>query len=124
MSIVDAFPGFAVFPGAETNLAKALAKGAAGCISATANINARAIRHLFDQWNTADADRLQAEVNAVRIAIERPGLIPAVKAVLAVRYGRPAWSQPRPPLLPLDAASRSALLAEAAVKPLLAPVPA
>lgn len=124
MSIVDAFPGFAVFPGAETNLAKALAKGAAGCISATANINARAIRHLFDQWNSPEAERLQAEVNAVRVAIERPGLIPAVKAVLAVRYGQPAWSQPRPPLLALDAASRAALLAEAAVKPLLAPVPA
>lgn len=124
MSIVDAFPGFAVFPGAETNLAKAMAGGAAGCISASANVNARAIRGLLDRWNSPEAAGLQAEVNAVRAAIERPGLIPAVKAVLAARYGRPAWSLPRPPLLPLDAASRAALLADPAVQPLLAPVPA
>ncbi len=42
-AVIEAFPGFAMFPGAEVYLLDALRWGAVGCISATANINARGI---------------------------------------------------------------------------------
>ena len=38
-AVIDAVPGFKVFPGAETFLLRGMRAGAAGCISATANIN-------------------------------------------------------------------------------------
>ena len=37
-AILDAFPGFEVFPGSEAFLLDGLRNGAAGCISATANV--------------------------------------------------------------------------------------
>ncbi len=42
-AVIDAFPGFAMFPGSEIYLLQALQWGAVGCISATANVNARTI---------------------------------------------------------------------------------
>jgi 4-hydroxy-tetrahydrodipicolinate synthase len=117
--MIKAFPGFVVFPGAETTLVQAMSLGAGGCISATANINARGIRAVYDRWKEADAHVLQDEINAVRQALERSVMIPALKAVLAVRYGDPAWGHVRPPLVALAPKARHALFAEPAVAPLL-----
>src|SRR5690606_19647086 len=47
-TLLETCPGFAVFPSSETLLLNALRKGAAGLISATANINAAGIREVFD----------------------------------------------------------------------------
>ncbi|MEJ0012468.1 MAG: dihydrodipicolinate synthase family protein [Bauldia sp.] len=118
--IIEAFPGFAVFPGAETHAVAAMAAGAVGCISATANINARAIATLVREWQAPDAGRRQDDVNAVRRAAEARGLISSVKVVLAERYRDPAWRSVRPPLLPLDEAGRAALLADPAIAGLFA----
>jgi 4-hydroxy-tetrahydrodipicolinate synthase len=122
--VIEAFPDFAVFPGAEVYLVKALAAGAAGCISASANINAAAIAVLIDHWREPDAERRQAEVNAVRKAVETRGLIPAIKAVLAARYGDDAWLTVRPPLMKIDAGARAALLSDPAIVALLETVAA
>jgi 4-hydroxy-tetrahydrodipicolinate synthase len=122
--MIKAFPGFVVFPGAETSLVQAMSMGAAGCISATANVNARAIRKTFDRWKEADAHLLQEEINAVRGALERSVMIPALKAILAVRYGDTAWGHVRPPLVSLSPKGRQALFAEPAVAPLLEALPA
>ena len=117
--MIESFPGFAVFPGAEIYLLKAMAAGAVGCISASANINARGIRRLLDSLRQANAEALQNELNDVRKAVESRVLIPAVKAVLSARYRDPAWLNVRPPLMPLGEAERAALLAEPAVVKLL-----
>ena len=117
--MIESFPGFAVFPGAEIYLLKAMAVGAVGCISASANINARGIRRLLDSLGQANAEVLQNELNDVRKAVESRVLIPAVKAVLAARYRDPAWLSVRPPLMPLREAERAALLDEPAVLKLL-----
>jgi 4-hydroxy-tetrahydrodipicolinate synthase len=122
-SVIDAFPGFVVFPGAETTLAKAMAAGAAGCISATANINARGIRTIFDRWMERDAPHLQNEANAVRAALERNAMVPGLKAVLSSRYGDPTWANVRPPLVALSPGARNTLFSEPAVAPLLEPLP-
>ncbi len=122
--MIEAFPGFAVFPGAEVNAAKAMQAGAAGCISASANINAFGIRRLLDGWRRPEADRLQAELNEVRKAVESRVMIPALKAVLAARYDDPAWLTVRPPLMKISDASRAELLADPAIVRLLEAVPA
>jgi 4-hydroxy-tetrahydrodipicolinate synthase len=125
LAMIEAFPeGFAVFPGAEVYLLRALRAGAAGCISASANINAAGIRRLYDRWQEPDAEALQAELNAVRKAVEARVMIPALKAVLAARYRDPAWLTVRPPLLPIAEATRAELLADPAIVRLLEAVPA
>ncbi len=124
LAMLKAFPeGFAVFPGAEVYLLQALRAGAAGCISASANINAAGIRRLFDGWGKPEAEGQQAELNAVRKAVEVRVMIPSLKAVLAERYRDPEWLTVRPPLLSLPEATRTELLADPAIVRLLAAVP-
>jgi len=123
-AMIDAFPGFAVFPGAEVYLVKALRSGAAGCISASANINARGIRGILDHFRDADAEARQEAANAVRKAVEGRTMIAAVKAVLAARYGDAGWLALRPPLMRLDEEARLALLANPAIAGLLEAVAA
>ncbi len=122
--MIAAFPGFAVFPGAEVYVVKAMQAGAVGCISASANINAFGIRRLLDRWQAAEAERLQAELNEVRKAVESRVMIPSLKAVLAARYQDPAWLNVRPPLVRMGEAQRAELLADPAIGRLLAAVPA
>lgn len=124
MAMIDAFPDFAVFPGAEVYLLEALKRGAKGCISATANVNTRAIVRLIAGRDTAGASDLQEQLNAVRIAIQSRGLIPASKAVLAARYGDDTWLNVRPPLMPISDETRAVLLAEPAIADLAARAPA
>lgn len=117
--VIAAFPEFAVFPGAEVYLVKALAAGAAGCISATANINAAAIAELINRWQDPDADQHQAALNAVRKTVDRYDRIAAIKAVLAARNRDTTWLNVRPPLMQIDPAARSALLSDSAIVALL-----
>ena len=122
--MIDAFPGFAVFPGAEVYLVKALSWGAPGCISASANVNARGIRALLDHGREPGADRLQEEANAVRKAVESRVMIPSLKAVLAARYNDPTWLNVRAPLMRISEPARAELLADPAIVRLLETVAA
>src|SRR5215212_9465591 len=72
--------GFDVFPGAETFLLQGMRNGGAGCISATANVNPRAIAQMFDTWQNADSDAQQARLNDVRAIFAKYPMIPALKA--------------------------------------------
>ena len=119
VQMIRAFPGFAVFPGAEVHLLRGLTAGAAGCISATANINAAGIADLIRHWREPGAQRRQERMNAVRKAVEGPNIIASVKAVLAARYRDDGWRAVRPPLLPLAATARTALLDDPAIAELL-----
>jgi 4-hydroxy-tetrahydrodipicolinate synthase len=109
--LLESYPGFAVFPSSEALLLAALRNGAAGCISATANTHVIEIRRLFDRWQGSDAPALHERVAAVRRLVQSYPLIPAVKAILAERDNANDWLRVRPPLEPLDAKSRSELLA-------------
>lgn len=113
---IDAFTDdFAVFPGAEVYLLTALRRGAKGCISATANVNASAISHLISTRDAADAQAQQDELNKVRVAVQSRGLVPATKAVLAARYKDDTWLKVRPPLVGIAEQARAELLADPAV---------
>ena len=113
-AILDANPGFEVFPGSEVFLLDGLRNGAAGCISATANVAAARIRKLYDGWRGADADRLQTDVTALRMAIQSYPMIPMLKALIAHYREDPVWAEVRPPFTempPEEAAKAIALLA-------------
>jgi len=115
-AILDAHPGFEVFPGSEIFLLQGLRKGAAGCISATCNVSAAAIRNVYDHWQGAEADQLQAAITALRQAIQAYPMIPALKAIIAHYRQDLAWAQLRPPfvgLAPADAAKAIQTLADA-----------
>jgi 4-hydroxy-tetrahydrodipicolinate synthase len=102
-AILDAHPGFAVFPGSEVFLLEGLRKGGAGCISATCNVGAAAIRRVYDTWRGGDADALQEEITALRKAIQAFPMIPALKALIAHYRGDPGWARVRPPFEALSA---------------------
>ncbi len=103
-AIIEAFPDFEVFPGSEAFLLDALRLGGAGCISATANVSARAIREVFDNWQGPNADKIQANVTALRQAIQQYPMIPVLKALLAHYRNDPLWAELRPPFTELPEA--------------------
>ena len=109
-ALITRFPGFRVFPGSEALMLAALREGAAGCITATANINAGAIRALFDTWDDAAADDLQARLTAVREALQTAPLVPGLKCVVARALDDPDWDRVRPPFVKLDDAAADRLI--------------
>jgi 4-hydroxy-tetrahydrodipicolinate synthase len=104
--------GFDVFAGSERFLLQTLRAGGVGCITASANVNARAIAALHRAWRTPDADRLQGALNLVRGALEAHPVIPALKSIVARASGDPAWRTVRPPLVRLAEERAAALAAE------------
>jgi 4-hydroxy-tetrahydrodipicolinate synthase len=113
-AILDAYPDFEVFPGSEIFLLDGLRKGAAGCISATCNVSAGAIRNVYNNWQGADADKLQAGITALRKAIQAFPMIPALKALVAHYRKDPGWAKMRPPFTDLPAADADKLIRQLA----------
>ncbi|MGH8069520.1 MAG: dihydrodipicolinate synthase family protein [Candidatus Entotheonellia bacterium] len=112
-TMLDAFAasGFDVFPGSEPFLLAGMRHGAAGCISATANVNPAAIDRLYREWRSADADLQQEALNAVRKTVGQYVMIPALKQVIAHYADDPAWVTVRPPLTALTAAQAQRVIA-------------
>lgn len=93
-------PEFSVMPGTEHLLAEGVRMGAAGVITATANVNASGIDAVYRELvggSFPDDTRMLA----VREVIDRFGPIPAMKAALAHRTGYAGWNRLRPALVPL-----------------------
>jgi 4-hydroxy-tetrahydrodipicolinate synthase len=112
-AFLDAFAagGFQVFPAAETMLLRGLPLGAAGCISATANVNPAAIADLYRTWREPGTEAKQAALDTIRGIFARFPMIPSLKAAVA-HWGRdPEWRIVRPPLVPLEPGVEGELLA-------------
>lgn len=109
-SIIENFPGFAVFPGSEAYLLDAMKAGAVGCISASANVNGRKIRDLINGWREPGAEALMDQVRTVRATIQDYPLIGALKGLAAHYTGDETWALTMPPLLPLDMNKRAELI--------------
>jgi 4-hydroxy-tetrahydrodipicolinate synthase len=103
--------GFAVYPGSETLLLAAMRAGAAGCITAQANVNPDANVRLFETWREPDAEAQQAALLALRSVLLNYPMIPALKAVVAHGAHDDAWTTVRPPLVSLSAGQRATLVA-------------
>ena len=99
-------PDFAVFPSTEAALLEA--RGAfAGCISATANLNADLCARA---WREGDTAALDAAV-AIRKLFDGKPLVSGVKALLAHIHGDPALARVKPPLAPFTPADRAGVVA-------------
>ena len=113
-ALLERFPGFAIFPGSEVFLLDALRKGGAGCVTASGNINVPGICKLYDNWRGPQADALQAEITTLRKTLQAYPMVPALKRVVAHFHNDPGWAAVRPPMVPLDQAQSSALIADLA----------
>jgi 4-hydroxy-tetrahydrodipicolinate synthase len=98
---------FAVFPSTEAALAEARSGAFAGCISATANLNADLCARA---WVTGDTAALDAAVTIRKLFDGKP-LVSGVKALLAHIHGDPALARVKPPLAAFSAADRAAVVA-------------
>jgi len=115
LTFLDAFASseFDLFSGSETFLFATMRHGGAGCISATANINAAAIHRLWVEWEGPTAEAQQIRLNFVRDTIGKDyPMIPALKSVVGAFRADPAWATVRPPLVALTAEQAIALMAE------------
>jgi 4-hydroxy-tetrahydrodipicolinate synthase len=112
--LIKRFPQIAIMPGAESYLLSALQAGATGCISASCNVNAQAIRKLYDDFKAGKpglAEQQEALSDVRKILQLRP-MIPVMKHLLADALGEPEWRSVRPPLLPLPHVEATALESE------------
>ena len=105
--VADVAEGFKVFPSTEAALMEAREGTFAGCISATANLNADLCAQA---WRTGDAAALEDAV-AIRKLFDGRQLVPGVKALLAHIHGDPAWAWVQPPLFGYSRAEQTALAA-------------
>jgi 4-hydroxy-tetrahydrodipicolinate synthase len=96
-------PSFKVFPSTEAALPEARTGRFAGCISATANLNADLCGRA---WKSGDTAALDAAVT-IRKLFDGKQLVSGVKATLAHIHGDPAWARVKPPLAPFAAADRA-----------------
>lgn len=111
-AFLSEFPEIDVFPSSEALLPRALPLGAAGCISATANIQPRAIVDALKAYDTPRYGEVQQSASAVRGVVQRYPMIPALKAILARHFRGGVWSTVRPPLVALDEERTRSLYAE------------
>lgn len=102
--------GFDVFAGSETFLLRTLRGGGAGCISATANVNAPAIHALYKSWQEPDADSQQQALDKIRQIFQQYPMIPALKSAIAHWSTTSSWTRVRPPLVELDSQQHQGLI--------------
>ena len=100
-------PEFRVFPSTEAALMEARSGTFAGCISATANLNADLCA---PAWHNGDLAALEAAVS-IRKLFDGKALVSGVKALLAHIHGDPEWARMQPPLGAFPAADRVAVVA-------------
>jgi 4-hydroxy-tetrahydrodipicolinate synthase len=100
--------GFRVFPSTEASLLEARTGVFAGCISATANLNADLCARAF---HDGDEAALETAV-AIRGLFEGLPLVPGIKALLAHVHGDARLAEVMPPLVPFPAETAWAVIAK------------
>ena len=104
--------GFRVYAGSEVFLMRTLHAGGVGCISATANVNPRAIAQLAAHWQESDADQHQTALDQVRSIFAQYQMIAGMKTAVAHYSKDSEWLRVRPPLIQLSADQQAKLLSE------------
>jgi 4-hydroxy-tetrahydrodipicolinate synthase len=95
--------GFKVFPSTEACLIEARTGIFAGCISATANLNADLCQKAWASGDTAAQD----SAVTIRKLFDGKPLVPGIKSTLAHIHGDAAWARVAPPLAPFTAADKA-----------------
>lgn len=115
-AMCERFPDLAVLAGADPLMLPVLKAGGAGCITATSNIRADALRVVWDNWQDPDrADVVEAAQNRIvdwRTLSARHVQIPTVKAMLARKRDDMTWLNLMPPLVELTEEQRQDVWAE------------
>jgi 4-hydroxy-tetrahydrodipicolinate synthase len=104
----EAAPDCAVLVGTEADIATAQAEGAAGAISAMANLVPALVRAMFAE------PAAETAMQAATDAFEGHAFLPMLKAVLAATSGDAAWRAVRPPLRPAHPAQGARIAASLA----------
>jgi 4-hydroxy-tetrahydrodipicolinate synthase len=104
--------GFRVYAGSETFLMRTLRAGGVGCISATANVNPKAIAELAAHWRESDADQRQGALDQVRSIFAQYQMIAGMKTAVAHYSKDSEWLRIRPPLVQLSSDQQKKLLGE------------
>jgi 4-hydroxy-tetrahydrodipicolinate synthase len=104
-AIVALAPHLRVFPSNEGILLRARAGDFAGCISATASLNAPLCAAAFHKGDLAALEN----ASAVRALFAQLPLVPGIKAVMARITGDEAWEKLALPLTGLNAADAETL---------------
>ncbi|MEF3273337.1 MAG: dihydrodipicolinate synthase family protein [Chloroflexus sp.] len=100
--LIDRYPQLRIFTGSDRLIARALAGGAAGAITALSSAFPHLARAVFDAFtNGGDVSAAQARLSAVRDLIDPINTPPALKAALAWTSNLPETTV-RLPLLPLS----------------------
>jgi 4-hydroxy-tetrahydrodipicolinate synthase len=95
--------GFDVFPSTEACLIEARSGIFAGCISATANLNADLCQQA---WSSGDAAALDTAVTIRKLFDGKP-LVSGVKSTLAHIHNDAGWARVAPPLAPFSAGDKA-----------------
>jgi 4-hydroxy-tetrahydrodipicolinate synthase len=114
-AMIDAFArqGFDVFAGSEVFLLRTMRAGGAGCITAGANVNPHGIDQVYRNWQSPDADALQAAIDRVRQILQsQVSMIPALKATIAHFADDRGWTTVRPPLVELTLEQQALLVSD------------
>jgi 4-hydroxy-tetrahydrodipicolinate synthase len=90
-------PGFKLYAGTEKYLLSVLKVNGAGVISATTNLTGLLAAAVYTNKNEPNAEDLQAQLTAARLAFEGPPFPSSVKHVLAKRSHNSDWLNIRPP---------------------------
>lgn len=111
LDLLESLPSLDVFVGSERLLLQGLKAGAAGCITAGANVLAPFCAGVYKAWKNGEpAEALQEHLTNARLMIEAVAPAPATyKSLLALRHGGDGWDV-RPPLLNHDAATIDGLI--------------
>lgn len=105
------FPELRVFVGSDKLLLDGLCAGAAGCITAAANVIAPLAVQTYQTFIAGEeAEAAQEILTRARMLLDNyQPFPPSLKAILQHRYGAEGW-EVRPPLSPLSEAQTQALL--------------
>ncbi len=121
LEVLRDFPGLGVFAGSDAIMTDALAAGAAGAITALANITSPLNRQVWDAHRQgATAPQAQARLTRARQVTAGLNGSAVLKFALAELFGFPHWPV-RPPLQDLPPEAKQRLAVELAE--LLQPVP-
>lgn len=108
-SVIKAFPELESYSASEALIPQNVAAGGAGCISASANVNARNIVKLMRSLGTAEEAGIAEGVTEVRKIFEGLPLIPAIKAATALRHNDENYATVRPPFVRLGSQHNAAI---------------
>lgn len=113
LTMCKRFPELGVLAGADPLMLPVLQAGGAGCITATSNLRADALRVVWDNWQDAErtkqVEAAQRRISAWRDLAGTYAQIPTTKALVARARGNDIWCNLLPPHVELTEDQRRAV---------------